>query len=262
MFRLRVSAARDPCCPGHGSLPRVPDRRDARDGPGPDPRRGVGRRAGHRHVPPGLMDRFRSLPMSALGGAGGAVHRPNYLPSSSARPWWSASGWPSAGRVHTGAGGRGRGARASAAGSVTRSPGWESAWGMVPAQPGGRRRRPGSSSSLPLTFRVQRVSLADPGHARAGCKPVAEWNPMSALAAASRQLFGNPESGPPRCIPGRCSTPELQRWSAGLWAIVLVFFAARWPSASTGARSSAKRDAAAVPPVQALPLQAWTGEPR
>ena len=124
-------------------LPRVPDRRDARDGPGRD-RAGHGGRAGHRHV----HRADRPVPVAAdvaLGRAGGTHHGRTAHPDASARSWWSASAWPSAGGC-TPAPADVSPRSAWPCCSATRSPGRASAWAWCCAA---RRRpsRPGSSSS-------------------------------------------------------------------------------------------------------------------
>ena len=171
---------------GPRELPRVPDRRDARDGPGPDRARRR-RRARHRHV----HRADRQVPVAAdvaLGGAHRAVDRraahsghqrgrgglrgPGHRLAGAHRrraTWPPRSRWPCC--------------------SATPSPGRASAWAWRCAA----RRRPqqtGFIIFLPLTF----VSSAFvPTQGMPGwLQPVAEWNPMSALAAACRHLFGNP----------------------------------------------------------------------
>ena len=52
-------------------------------------------------------------------------------------------------------------------------------------------------------------------------QPVADWNPMSAMAAACRELFGNPN--PAAAItPGRCSIRNWPCWLVGRDSLVFA----------------------------------------
>ena len=51
----------------------------------------------------------------------------------------------------------------------------------------------------------------------AALRVIADWNPVSAVTSAARQLFGNPNPSGSRSMPGRCSTPLSASllWSVG-----------------------------------------------
>ncbi len=51
-------------------------------------------------------------------------------------------------------------------------------------------------------------------------QPIAEWNPISALVAATRELFGNPNPFPSDSFPGEHALLLSVLWTAGL---IVVF---------------------------------------
>src|SRR6201987_124902 len=135
----------------------------------------------------GLMDRFRSLPMSrwaVLGARSIAELLTQIISAVVVVGVGLAIGW----RVHTGP------ADVAAAFALSLVFGYAFAWagvclGMVLRSPEAAQQT-GFIIFLPLTF----VSSAFvPTQGMPGwLQPVAEWNPMSSLAARGRQLFGNP----------------------------------------------------------------------
>src|SRR5690348_3493309 len=189
---VRVRVRRRDLAARPRQLPRVPDRRDARDGPGPD-RAGRGRRAGHRHVhrADGPVQVAADV---ALGGAGGAVHRRTAHPAHRrGRRGLRRAGHRLAGAHRRGR--RGRGARARAAVRLRVHLGG-SLPGHGPAQPGG-----GAGDRvhhLPAAdVRVQRVR-ADPGPA--------------GLAAAGGGVEPDVRAG--RRVPAAVRQPEPGRLGA------------------------------------------------
>jgi ABC-2 type transport system permease protein len=164
----------------------------------------------------GLMDRFRSLPMSrwaVLVARSIAELLTQLIGAAVVVCVGLAIGW----RVHTGA------ADVVEALALALLFGYAFTWvgvclGMVLRSPEAAQAT-GFIIFLPLTF----VSSAFvPTQGMPGwLQPVAEWNPMSALAAASRHLFGNPN--PAASVHSwPMQHPELAVvcWSV---AIVLVF---------------------------------------
>ena len=135
----------------------------------------------------GLMDRFRSLPMSrwaVLIARSIAELLTQLISAAIVVCVGLAIGW----RVHTNAG------DVVAALALALLFGYAFTWfgillGMVLRSPQSAQQL-GFIIFLPLTF----ISSAFvPTQGMPGwLQPVAEWNPMSALAAASRKLFGNP----------------------------------------------------------------------
>jgi ABC-2 type transport system permease protein len=135
----------------------------------------------------GLIDRFRSLPMSraaVLTARTIADLLTQMIGALVVAGVGLAIGW----RVHTGA------ADVVAAFALALLFGYAFTWagvslGMVLRSPEAAQQS-GFIIFLPLTF----ISSAFvPTQGMPGwLQPVAEWNPMSALAAASRHLFGNP----------------------------------------------------------------------
>jgi ABC transporter DrrB family efflux protein len=135
----------------------------------------------------GLMDRFRSLPMSrwaVLVAQSIAELLTQVISAIIVVAVGLAIGW----RIHNGA------ADAAAAFALALLFGyaftWAGVWlGMV-LRSAESAQQLGFIVFLPLTF----VSSAFvPTQSMPGwLQPIANWNPMSALAAASRQLFGNP----------------------------------------------------------------------
>jgi ABC-2 type transport system permease protein len=135
----------------------------------------------------GLIDRFRSLPMSraaVLTARTIADLLTQMIGALVVAGVGLAIGW----RVHTGA------ADVVAAFALALLFGYAFTWagvslGMVLRSPEAAQQS-GFIIFLPLTF----ISSAFvPTQGMPGWRqPVAEWNPMSALAAASRHLFGNP----------------------------------------------------------------------
>jgi ABC-2 type transport system permease protein len=135
----------------------------------------------------GLMDRFRSLPMSrwaVLGARSIAELLTQIISAVVVVGVGLAIGW----RVHTGA------AEVAEAFALSLLFGYAFTWagvclGMVLRSPEAALQT-GFIIFLPLTF----ISSAFvPIQGMPGwLQPIAIWNPMSALAAASRELFGNP----------------------------------------------------------------------
>jgi ABC-2 type transport system permease protein len=135
----------------------------------------------------GLMDRFRSLPMSrwaVLGARSIAELLTQIISAVVVVGVGLAIGW----RVHTGA------AEVTEAFALSLLFGYAFTWagvclGMVLRSPEAAQQT-GFIIFLPLTF----ISSAFvPIQGMPGwLQPIAIWNPMSALAAASRELFGNP----------------------------------------------------------------------
>jgi ABC transporter DrrB family efflux protein len=135
----------------------------------------------------GLMDRFRSLPMSrwaVLGARSIAELLTQIISAVVVVGVGLAIGW----RVHTGA------AEVAEAFALSLLFGYAFTWagvclGMVLRSPEAAQQT-GFIIFLPLTF----ISSAFvPIQTMPGwLQPIAAWNPMSALAAASRELFGNP----------------------------------------------------------------------
>src|SRR5215469_7768186 len=135
----------------------------------------------------GLMDRFRSLPMSrwaVLGARSIAELLTQIISAVVVVGVGLAIGW----RVHTGP------AEVAAAFALSLLFGYAFTWagvalGMVLRSPEAAQQT-GFIIFLPLTF----ISSAFvPTQGMPGwLQPVAEWNPMSSLAAACRELFGNP----------------------------------------------------------------------
>ena len=135
----------------------------------------------------GLMDRFRSLPMSrwaVLGARSVAELLTHIISAVVVVGVGLAIGW----RVHTGP------ADVAEAFALSLLFGYAFTWvgvclGMVLRSPEAAQQT-GFIIFLPLTF----ISSAFvPIQGMPGwLQPIAIWNPMSALAAASRDLFGNP----------------------------------------------------------------------
>ena len=135
----------------------------------------------------GLIDRFRSLPMSrwaVLAARSVAELLTQMIGAVVVVGVGLAIGW----RVHTGP------AQVTAAFALSLLFGYAFTWagvclGMVLRSPEAAQQT-GFIIFLPLTF----ISSAFvPIQTMPGwLQPIAAWNPMSALAAASRELFGNP----------------------------------------------------------------------
>jgi ABC-2 type transport system permease protein len=164
----------------------------------------------------GLMDRFRSLPMSrwaVLLAQSIAELLTQMISAVIIVIVGLAIGW----RVHTGP------ADVAAAFALALLFGYAFTWvgvwlGMVLRSPEAAQQL-GFILFLPLTF----ISSAFvPTQAMPGwLQPIANWNPMSALAAACRELFGNPN--PAADVPAwPMQHPELAVifWSVGM---LLVF---------------------------------------
>jgi ABC-2 type transport system permease protein len=164
----------------------------------------------------GLMDRFRSLPMSrwaVLMARSIAELLTQLISAAIVVCVGLAIGW----RVHTSAG------DVAVALALALLFGYAFTWagillGMVLRSPEAVQQI-GFIIFLPLTF----ISSAFvPTQGMPGwLQPVAEWNPMSALAAASRKLFGNPN--PAALVHAwPMQHPELAvvAWSVGM---LLVF---------------------------------------
>src|SRR6202453_1098429 len=164
----------------------------------------------------GLMDRFRSLPMSrwaVMIARSIAELLTQMISTVIVACLGLAIGW----RVHTNVG------DVALALALVLLFGYAFAWagillGMVLRSPEAAQQL-GFVLFLPLTF----VSSAFvPTQGMPGwLQPVANWNPMSAIAAACRHLFGNPN--PPSMVhAGPMEHPELAgvAWSVGM---LLVF---------------------------------------
>jgi ABC-2 type transport system permease protein len=163
----------------------------------------------------GLIDRFRSLPMSrwAVLMARSIAELLTQIISAVVVVWVGlAIGW----RVHTAA------PEVAEAFALSLLFGYAFTWagvclGMALRSPEAAQQT-GFLIFLPLTF----VSSAFvPVQGMPGwLQPIAEWNPMSALAAACRQLFGNPN--PAGAVPvWPMQHPELAVvcWSAAMLAV-------------------------------------------
>jgi ABC-2 type transport system permease protein len=136
----------------------------------------------------GLIDRFRSLPMSrwaVLTARTCAELVKQMISAAVVTCVGLAIGW----RVHTGP------AEVTAAFALALLIGYAFAWAGVclglALRSAEAAQQAGLIIFLPLTF----ISSAFvPTQGMPGwLQPVAEWNPMSALAAACRHLFGNPD---------------------------------------------------------------------
>ena len=161
----------------------------------------------------GLIDRFRSLPMSrwaVLMARSVAELLTQIISALVVVGAGLAIGW----RVHTGAG------DVAEAFALSLLFGYAFTWagvclGMALRSPEAAQQT-GFIIFLPLTF----VSSAFvPIQGMPGwLQPIAEWNPMSALAAASRQLFGNPN--PAASVPAwPMQHPEL---AVVCWAVAML----------------------------------------
>jgi ABC-2 type transport system permease protein len=163
----------------------------------------------------GLIDRFRSLPMSraaVLIARSAADLLTQIIGALVTAGIGLAIGW----RVHTGPG------DVAAAFALALLFGYAFTWtgiclGMVLRSPEAAQQS-GFVIFLPLTF----ISSAFvPTQTMPGwLQPVAVWNPMSALAAACRHLFGNPD--PAVAVPDwPMQHPELAviAWSVALIAV-------------------------------------------
>ena len=161
----------------------------------------------------GLIDRFRSLPMSrwaVLMARSVAELLTQIISALVVVGVGLAISW----RVHTGAG------DVAEAFALSLLFGYAFTWagvclGMALRSPEAAQQT-GFIIFLPLTF----VSSAFvPIQGMPGwLQPIAEWNPMSALAAASRQLFGNPN--PAASVPAwPMQHPEL---AVICWAVAML----------------------------------------
>jgi ABC-2 type transport system permease protein len=164
----------------------------------------------------GLIDRFRSLPMSraaVLTARTIADLLTQVLGAAVVAGVGLAIGW----RVHTGVG------DAAEAFALALLFGYAFTWagvclGMVLRSPEAAQQT-GFVIFLPLTF----ISSAFvPTQGMPGwLQPVAEWNPMSSLAAACRQLFGNPNpAAAVHAWPAQHPELAVLCWSA---AMLVVF---------------------------------------
>jgi ABC transporter DrrB family efflux protein len=165
----------------------------------------------------GLIDRFRSLPTSraaVLAGRTIADLVTQVIGTAVVAGVGLAIGW----RIHSSVG------DAATAFGLALLFGYAFTWlgaclGMVLRSPEAAQQM-GFVLFLPLTF----VSNAFvPTQAMPGwLQPIAEWNPMSALAAASRHLFGNPNpAASVQAWPMQHPELAVLGWSAAL----LVIFA-------------------------------------
>jgi ABC transporter DrrB family efflux protein len=163
----------------------------------------------------GLIDRFRSLPMSrsaVLTGRTLADLMTQVIGAVVVAGVGLAIGW----RIHSSV------ADAAAAFGLALLFGYAFTWvgaclGMVLRSPEAAQQM-GFVLFLPLTF-VSNAFVPTQGMP-GWLQPIAEWNPMSALAAASRELFGNPN--PAASVQAwPMQHPELAviGWSAVLLAV-------------------------------------------
>jgi ABC-2 type transport system permease protein len=163
----------------------------------------------------GLIDRFRSLPMSraaVLTARTIADLLTQVIGAAVVAGVGLAIGW----RVHTGPGG------VIVAFALALLFGYAFTWagvclGMVLRSPEAAQQT-GFIIFLPLTF----ISSAFvPTQGMPGwLQPIAEWNPMSSLAAACRQLFGNPN--PAALVdawPAQHAELAVICWSLGMLAV-------------------------------------------
>ena len=164
----------------------------------------------------GLMDRFRSLPMSrwaVLGARSVAELLTQIISAVVVVGVGLAIGW----RVHTGA------AEVAEAFALSLLFGYAFTWagvclGMVLRSPEAAQQT-GFVIFLPLTF----ISSAFvPTQGMPGwLQPIAEWNPLSSLAAACRELFGNPNpAATVQVWPAQHPELAVLCWSA---AMLVVF---------------------------------------
>jgi ABC-2 type transport system permease protein len=161
----------------------------------------------------GLIDRFRSLPMSratVLAGRTLADLTMTMLAATVTALGGLAVGW----RVHTGP------ADVLAALGLAVLFAWASAW--AGACVGMLARGPESAQAVGLTFIVP-LSLTSnafisTAHLTPWLRDVANWNPISVLASACRQLLGNPD---PAAAIGSwpMQHPEL---GSALWSLLLI----------------------------------------
>ena len=163
----------------------------------------------------GLIDRFRSLPMSraaVLTARTIADLLTQVIGTAVTAGVGLAIGW----RIHGGAG------DAIEAFALALLFGYAFTWagvclGMVLRSPEAAQQT-GFVIFLPLTF----ISSAFvPTQGMPGwLQPVAEWNPMSSLAAADRSLFGNPNpAAAVHAWPAQHAVLAVLIWSAGMLAV-------------------------------------------
>lgn len=163
----------------------------------------------------GLIDRFRSLPMSraaVLTARTIADLLTQVIGTAVTAGVGLAIGW----RIHSGAG------DAIEAFALALLFGYAFTWagvclGMVLRSPEAAQQT-GFVIFLPLTF----ISSAFvPTQGMPGwLQPVAEWNPMSSLAAADRSLFGNPNpAAAVHAWPAQHAVLAVLVWSAGMLAV-------------------------------------------
>jgi ABC-2 type transport system permease protein len=164
----------------------------------------------------GLIDRFRSLPMSraaVLTARTIADLLTQMIGAIVVAGVGLAIGW----RVHTGPG------EVIAGFALALLFGYAFTWagvclGMILRSPEAAQQS-GFIIFLPLTF-ISNAFVPTQGMP-GWLQPVAEWNPMSALAAACRHLFGNPNpSAAVQSWPMQHSELAVIAWSA---AMLLVF---------------------------------------
>jgi ABC-2 type transport system permease protein len=163
----------------------------------------------------GLIDRFRSLPMSraaVLTARSIADLLTQMIGTVVTAGVGLAIGW----RIHNGAG------DAILAFALALLFGYAFTWagvclGMVLRSPEAAQQT-GFVIFLPLTF----ISSAFvPTQGMPGwLQPIAEWNPMSSLAAADRSLFGNPNPAADVHVwPAQHPEMAVLLWSAGMLAV-------------------------------------------
>jgi ABC transporter DrrB family efflux protein len=161
----------------------------------------------------GLIDRFRSLPMSraaVLAGRTIADLAMQVIGTAVVAGAGLAIGW----RIHTSAG------QAALAFGLALLFGYAFTWvgvalGLVLRSPAAAQQA-GFLMFLPLTF-VSNAFVPTQGMP-GWLQAVADWNPLSAVAAATRQLFGNPNP-----VAGIHSWPmQHPELALLLWAVALI----------------------------------------
>lgn len=161
----------------------------------------------------GLIDRFRSLPMSqaaVLAGRTVADLAAQLIGTGVVAAAGLAVGW----RIHTSAG------QALAAFALALFFGYAFTWlgvclGMVLRSPEAAQQA-GFLLFLPLTF-VSNAFVPTQGMP-GWLQGVADWNPLSALGAASRHLFGNPNP-----VAGLHSWPmQHPELTVVMWSVALL----------------------------------------
>ena len=155
----------------------------------------------------GIIDRFRSLPMSPVGGPDRAARSPTSLNNVLVLVVMSLTGLVVGWRIHTVVWRGAAPASCCCWSSPTRSRGSWPASGCWCRARGGQQRR--VHRALPADLHRQHLRAAR-APCPACCRRSPTWNPVSAVTQAARELFGNPNPNPRprRRRAGRSST----RW--------------------------------------------------